>query len=136
VSKSEQHQRWLEALVAKLGGDAGTVHVQVGEDLHLTAAHNIPPPVLAIVEHVSHGKGMAGAAQVKKGPVRVCNLQTDQSGTVKPGAKAVGAQTGIALPVLDGDAVFAVVGIAWMDERELTDADEQSMMQLAAALPR
>jgi L-methionine (R)-S-oxide reductase len=133
----DEHQLWLEALIAKLGGSAGTVHVQRGDDLYLTAAHNIPPPVRAVVEHVAHGKGMAGVAQVKKAPVRVCNLQTDDSGTVKPGAKAVGAQTAIALPVLDADgSVYAVVGIAWMDERELTDDDEQSMMQLAAALPR
>ena len=44
----------------------GTVHVQRGEDLYLTAAHNIPPKVIAIVAHVPHGKGMAGVAQVKK----------------------------------------------------------------------
>ena len=42
----------LESLIAQLGAVAGTVHVQRGEDLHLTAAHNIPPKVIAIVAHV------------------------------------------------------------------------------------
>jgi hypothetical protein len=131
-----EQQQWLETLIARLGGSAGTVHVQRDDDLYLTASHNIPPQVIAIVSRVPHGKGMAGVAQVKKAPVQTCNLQTDQSGTIKPGAKAVDAQAAIALPVLNEDgSVRAVVGIAWMREGEITPADEESMMQLAAALP-
>jgi hypothetical protein len=135
--KNAAHQTFLESLIGRAGGVAGTVHVQRGEDLYLTAAHNIPPPVVAIVTHVPHGKGMAGMAQVKKEPVQTCNLQTDNSGTIKPGAKAVGAQAAIALPVFDdGGDVRAVVGIAWQEERELGPELEQSMMKLAAALPK
>ena len=130
------HQKFLESLLDRLGGVAGTIHEQRGDDLYLTAAQNIPPPVVAIVAHVTHGKGMAGAAQVKKQPVQTCNLQTDDSGTIKPGAKAVGAQAAIALPVLRDDGeVRAVIGLAWNHEGELGPEIEQSMMQLAAALP-
>src|SRR5437763_16648303 len=128
------HQAVLESLLDRLGGVAGTVHEQRGDDLYLTAAKNIPPPVVTIVAHVPHGKGMAGVAQVKKQPVQTCNLQTDNSGTIKPGAKAVGAQAAIALPVFDdGGGVRAVVGIAWQEERELGPELEQSMMKQAAA---
>lgn len=134
--KNAAHQDFLESLLVRLGGVAGTVHEQRGEDLYLTAAHNIPPPVVAIVAHVPHGKGMAGVAQVKKQPVQTCNLQTDESGTIKPGAKAVDAKAAIALPVLDdAGEVRAVVGIAWDSEGDLGPEVEQSMMQLAAALP-
>lgn len=130
------HQQFLESLLERLGGVAGTVHEQRGDDLFLTAARNIPPPVVAVVAHVPHGKGMAGVAQVKKQPVQTCNLQTDDSGTIKPGAKAVGAQAAIALPVLRDDGeVRAVVGVAWDREGELDAALTDSMMQLAAALP-
>jgi L-methionine (R)-S-oxide reductase len=130
------HQAFLESLLERVGGVAGTVHEQRGEDLYLTAARNIPPPVVTIVAHVPHGKGMAGVAQVKKQPVQTCNLQTDDSGTIKPGAKAVDAQAAIALPVLrENGEVRAVVGIAWSDERELGPDLEQTMMQLAAELP-
>ena len=111
--------------------------MQRGEDLCLTAAHNIPPPVIAIVAHVPHGKGMAGLAQVKKHPVQTCNLQTDQTGNVKPGAKAVDAQAAVALPVLDNKgALRAVVGIAWSKEGEIGSTEEQALMTLAAALPQ
>lgn len=134
--KNPAHQSFLESLIAKVGGVAGTVHEQRGDDLYLTAAHHIPPPVVAIVAHVPHGKGMAGIAQVKKQPVQTCNLQTDDSGTIKPGAKAVDAQAAIAVPVLDGDGeVRAVVGVAWAHERELSVEFEHSMMQMASLLP-
>jgi L-methionine (R)-S-oxide reductase len=134
---NEIHQAFLETLLRNVDGVAGTVHEQRGEDLYLTAAQNIPPPVIAIVTHVPHGKGMAGVAQVKKQPVQTCNLQTDDSGTINPGAKAVNAQAAIAVPVLDDNGgVRAVVGVAWAHERELDSEFEKSMMQLAAALPR
>lgn len=134
--KNQVQQQWLESLIAQLGGIAGTVHVQRGDDLYLTAAHKIPSNVIAIVAHVPHGKGMAGVAQVKKEPVQTCNLQTDETGNIKPGAKAVNAQAAIALPVFDAvGAVRAVVGIAWSHEAEIGAAEQQTMMELAAALP-
>jgi len=135
--KNQAQQEWLEAFIAEQGGIAGTIHVQRGEDLYLTAAHNIPPKVVAIVAHVPHGKGMAGVAQVKKAPVQTCNLQTDQTGNIKPGAKAVDAQAAVALPVLDvGGEVRAVVGIAWSKAGEIGQAEEQAMMKLAEGLPQ
>ena len=135
--RNEAQQQWLEQLVAGVGGVAGTVHVQRGVDLYLTAAHNIPPHVVAIVAHVPHGKGMAGVAQVKKAPVQTCNLQTDDSGTIKPGAKAVDAQAALAVPVLDdAGGVRAVVGIAWSGEGEIASARENEIMRMALALPR
>src|SRR3954467_478949 len=134
--RNPAHQTFLESLIAQVGGVAGTVHEQRGDDLYLTAAHHIPPPVVAIVAHVPHGKGMAGIAQVRKQPVQTCNLQTDDSGTIKPGAKAVDAQAAIALPVLREDGeVRAVVGVAWKHEGELGSELEASMMHLASELP-
>ena len=131
-----RHQTFLDSLLERLGAVAGTVHEERGGDLYLTAARNIPPPVLAVVARVAHGKGMAGAAQVAKQPVQTCNLQTDDSATIKPGAKAVGAKAAIALPVLrENGEVRAVVGLAWDREGNLGPEIEQSMMQLAAALP-
>lgn len=135
--KNQPQQDWLELFIAEQGGVAGTVHVQRGEDLYLAAAHNIPPPVLAIVAHVPLGKGMAGAAQVKKAPVQTCNLQTDETGNIKPGAKAVDAQAAVALPVFDdAGTVRAVVGIAWSKEGEIGPEEERALMKQAAALPQ
>lgn len=135
--KNQAQQEWLETFVAEQGGVAGTVHVQRGEDLYLTAAYNIPLPVVAIVTRVPYGKGMAGMAQVKKSPVQTCNLQTDETGKIKPGAKAVDAQAALALPVFDeAGALRAVVGIAWGREGEIGPEQEQAIMKLAASLPQ
>ena len=135
--KNQAHHGWLESFIAEHDGVAGTVHEQRAEDLYLTAAHNIPPPVLAKVAHVPHGKGMAGLAQVKKAPVQTCNLQADETGNIKPGAKAVNAQAAVALPVFDeAGAVRAVVGIAWSKEGEIGPEEERALMKQVAALPQ
>jgi L-methionine (R)-S-oxide reductase len=133
---NQTQQEWLESLIVELGGSAGTVHVSQGGDLYLTAACNIPPAVIAVVAHVPHGKGMAGIAQTTKTPVQTCNLQTDSTGRIKPGAKAVGAQAAVAAPVLNAAGeVRAVVGIAWDRERKIGPDEEKAIMKLAAALP-
>ena len=135
--KREDQQTWLESLVREVGGVAGTVHVQRERDLYLTAACNIPPQVVAAVEHVPHGKGMAGAAQIGKRPVQTCNLQTDSSSGIRPGAKAVHAQAAIAAPVLNpAGEVRAIVGVAWAREGEIGHAEELALMHRITDLPQ
>lgn len=134
--RSEVAQRWLDELIAAEGAAAGTVHVQRGEDLFLVAASRIPDVVLQTVAVVPHGKGMAGAAQVRRAPVSTCNLQTGDAGPIRPGARAVDAQAAIALPVLGDDGrVRGVVGIAWMGEMEINGEREAALMQAARAVP-
>jgi hypothetical protein len=136
MENNERYQAWLGAFIAEHGGSAGTVHIGRGEDLELAAAVNIPPPVIAAVRHVPRGKGMAGLAQVQKTPVQTCNLKEDESGRIKPGAKAVDARAAIALPVFnDAGEVRAVVGVAFMHEGEIAKEREQAMMEAAAKLP-
>lgn len=130
------YQTWLESFAVEHGATAGTVHLQRGTDLELVAALNIPPPVVNAVKHVPHGKGMAGLAQVRKAPVQTCNLKEDATGHIKPGAKAVDARAGVALPVLDATGrVLAVVGIAFTEEGVIPPEREQALMAAASRLP-
>src|ERR1700760_4350559 len=125
--------QWLRELLGRHGAVAGTVHVVHGELLEIEAAHNIPPKVQEITATIPLGKGMAGLAWQHDKPIQTCNLQEDTSGAVKPGAKAVNAQAAVALPVHAGSgAVRAVVGLAWMDERVLDDAQLASISLDAA----
>jgi L-methionine (R)-S-oxide reductase len=130
-------QPWLERFVRDHGGVAGTVHrVRAGELLLLTAAFNIPEQVVALVERVPLGKGMAGLAYERKQAISTCNIQTDDTGQVRPGAKMIGAQAGVALPVFDGQGVVrAVVGIAYKEERSLLESELASLDRAAARLP-
>jgi len=131
------HQAWLEAFVASHEGVAGTVHVRPpGGDLELAAAVNIPEKVQEIVRRIPRGKGMAGLAWEQDQPVSTCNIKDDRSGQVRPGAKAVDAGAGIALPVHDASGdVRAVVGLAYRDERELTESQIAALSAAAQTLP-
>jgi hypothetical protein len=130
-------QTWLVAFLTEHHGVAGTVHVERGGDLYLTAARNIPPPVIATVAHVVRGKGMAGLAQINKAAVQTCNLQTDDTGRIKPGAKAVSAQSAVALPVLDTEGgIAAIVGVAFAEEGEVPPERVKQLMTAATGVPR
>jgi L-methionine (R)-S-oxide reductase len=129
-------ETWLKGFLGQHGGIAGTVHERSGELLQMRAAVNIPPPVVKVTETIPKGKGMAGLAWERNKPVAVCNIKSDQSGDVRPGAKAVDAQAALAIPVRGADGeVRAVVGIAFMGEREFSDVDLERWEALAAAVP-
>jgi L-methionine (R)-S-oxide reductase len=118
----ERWQAWLSALLARHGAVAGTVHVVRGDVLAIVAAVNIPLKVQEVTASIPMGKGMAGLAWQGDRAIQTCNLKDDTSGAVKPGAKAVDARAAVALPVHDAaGSVRAVVGLAWMDERVLSD---------------
>lgn len=125
-------QSFLELFLRTHHGVAGTVHRVTGPQLlGMTAAHNIPPKVQDIVRTIPLGKGMAGLAFERNEPVTTCNIKTDNTGQVKPGAKAIDAHAGVALPVHDANGqVRAVVGIAYMEEKTLLESE---LAALAAA---
>jgi hypothetical protein len=132
-----ERQAWLEAFVSASGGIAGTVHVVTAPDeLSLAAAVRIPDVVKQIVARVPRGKGMAGLAFEKDEPISTCNIKTDDTGQVRPGARAVDAKAGVALPVHDGAGkVRAIVGIAFTDEKALSESELAELARGAAALP-
>ncbi|MDH5674375.1 MAG: GAF domain-containing protein [Myxococcales bacterium] len=136
MAEQAELERWLRAYVERHGGVAGTVHVRGERDLVLKATLNIPPPVVAAVGTIPRGKGMAGLAWERDEPVSTCNLKTDETGDVRPGAKAVDANAAVAIPVHGNDGELrAVVGIAYGGERDI-DADELAMLrEQAEALP-
>ena len=134
--QTEAHQIWLEGFVERHGGVAGTVHVREVEILELRASVNIPDKVKALTQQIPHGKGMAGLAWERGVPVTTCNLKTDETGDVRPGAKAVDANAAVAIPIHDESGeVRAVVGIAYDGERDITDAELEALHLQAATLP-
>ena len=131
-----QLQRWLEAYIAQHGGVAGTVHILAGESLELRAAVNIPPRVAEVTRTIPRGKGMAGLAWERDAPVSTCNLKTDATGDVKPGARAVDAGAAVAIPIHgDGAAFRGVVGIAFMGERDMEKSELDRLTELAEKAP-
>jgi hypothetical protein len=130
-------EAWLGAFVRDHGGIAGTVHVrEAGGDLELGAALNIPEKVQEIVRTIPIGKGMAGLAWQRNAAVSTCNIQSDASGSVRPGARAIDAQAGVAIPVRnDRGEVRAIVGIAYREEKTLSEGELLDLTNAAASLP-
>ena len=132
----EATNAWLADLLARHRAVAGTVHVVHGDVLVIAGAVNIPPKVQEVTATIPLGKGMAGLAWQHDKPIQTCNLKEDASGAVKPGAKAVDAKAAVALPIHDGDGVVrAVVGLAWMEERDLSDSEIAAIATDAISLP-
>jgi hypothetical protein len=137
VSTNAASQTWLEAFVRDSGGIAGTVHLLTAPDeLSLAAAVRIPEKVQQLVLKVPRGTGMAGLALERDEPISTCNIKTDATGQVRPGARMVDARAGVALPVHDAAGkVRAVVGVAFTDEKALGESELADLAHAAHTLP-
>lgn len=127
---------WLRQWITAHGGVAGTVHERRGDDMVLAAAVNIPGSVVEAVRVVPKGKGMAGLAFERGAPVSTCNLKTDTTGDVRPGARAVDADAAVAIPVRNATGeVRGVVGIAYAGERAMSGSELAWLVEEARAVP-
>ena len=81
LGKSSNSKVALESIVQLFIANTGTLH-RIGPDgfLHLIAiVGNFPPPVMDAIRTIPVGNGLAGLAAERRGPVTVCNLQTEYS---------------------------------------------------------
>ena len=121
----------LASVVESVQADSGTIHF-LGEDglLHLAAATpGMPDGVLATIAAIPVGKGMAGLAVQRGRPVDACNIQTDASGDVRPGARGTGLAGAIVVPIFDGDAVVGALGVANRAERTFNEDEVEGLIQ-------
>lgn len=128
-------QDLLQGLLADFGCQTGTIHV-TGDDgeLKLKAHVGVPDFLVPKIASIPFGKGIAGCAAERKGPVQLCNLQTDNSGVVRPEAKATGVNGSLAVPVLSADGrVLGVIGIGKVVPYEFS-ATETARLEARAAL--
>ena len=120
----------LAGIVARLHADTGTIH-WLGPDglLHLIAATpGLPDHVLATIRTIPVGKGMAGLSVERKEPVTACNIQTDESGDVRPGARSTGLAGAIVVPIFHGPRVVGALGVANRAERTFSEAEVQDLL--------
>lgn len=128
-------QTALEAVITHFGCQAGTYHRVENGMLHLAASFHIPPPVVALIQQVPVGKGIAGLAAERMAPVTICNLQTDDSGQARPAAKNTGMEGSLAVPALHADGSLAgVLGIAKAEAHDWTETETASVTDAARIL--
>lgn len=132
--------RWegqvLELILMHFACVTGTIHRLDGETglLHLVAQRGIPDAILDRVKCIPVGKGMAGLAAERLQPVQVCNLQTDNSGDAKPGAKLTEMRGSIAMPMMVDGELRGTLGVARPDEYEFSEDQIDLLMRIGSSI--
>ncbi|MFO0984589.1 MAG: GAF domain-containing protein [Planctomycetota bacterium] len=134
-------QAVLELIVQQWGAVTGTLHSLTDDrTLALRAWYGLPESMLAIVRLIPMGKGMAGVCAQTRAPVTMCNLQSDQSGVARPGARASGAQGAIVVPMLSAGELYGTLGIGMSGPHDFSKDDESRLLEagrhIACALAR
>jgi putative methionine-R-sulfoxide reductase with GAF domain len=130
-------QTALESIVRNFSADTGTIHVLEGSVLALAAHVGLPPAVTQLVTKVPIGKGMAGLAAQRDEAVRTCNIQTDQTGDVRPGARQTGVGGAIVVPIRGPNgAVLGTLGIGVQRPHDYDEQETARLFQAALELGR
>ncbi|MEX2514486.1 MAG: GAF domain-containing protein [Cyclobacteriaceae bacterium] len=125
--------KWLENILSLFDCSTGTIHILEGEPnlLILKAQVGVPEFLLPKMSQIPIGKGMAGIAAERKKAVQVCNLQTDESGVVRPGAKDTKVEGAITVPLLIKDKLFGTLGIAKKIPYEFSENETEDLTLIA-----
>jgi putative methionine-R-sulfoxide reductase with GAF domain len=103
--------------------------------LRLVAQRGIPPALLAKVDAIPFGKGIAGCAAERKDAVQLCNLQQDLGGVAKPDARQTNVQGALAVPILSSDGkVLGVLGVGKMQPYDFSEAEIADLSAVAALI--
>jgi len=128
-------QARLEEIIREFDADTGSIHLLEDGVLVLKAHIGLPPHVVEIVSLVPIGKGMAGLAAERNEPVSSCNIQTDATGDVKPGARATGVNGAIVVPIRDElGQVRGALGIGVHRDYEYTAEETSRLLDRAGKL--
>ena len=128
----------LTEILAAFDCSTGTIHtlVQDSQLLHLKAYRGIPEFLLPKMTVIPIGKGMAGIAAERKRPVHICNLQTDESGLVRPSAKETKVEGSITVPLMLNGRLHGTLGIAKPIPYEFTPEEEETLIEIGEAISR
>lgn len=126
----------LARTIQHFAADSGTVHMLETDGLlHLKAAsRGIPEVAIERFRTIPIGKGMAGLAVERGVPVTACNIQTDVTGDVRPGAKLTGLEGAIVVPMLHHGRAIGAYGIANREERTFTTEEIDLLLAIASHL--
>tara|TARA_B100000745_G_scaffold78586_1_gene47865 strand:- start:4887 stop:5363 length:477 start_codon:yes stop_codon:yes gene_type:complete len=136
ASPVEQWEPVLDDILAAFDCPTGTLHQldDTTEQLHLLAQRGIPEKLMPIVGLIPVGKGMAGICAKRKEPVQTCNLQTDNTGNIRPGAKETKMEGAMTVPILDGERLLGTLGVAKPVAYDFSDAETLALTDIAKAI--
>jgi L-methionine (R)-S-oxide reductase len=134
--KSIDYEKLLGSVLQEFGCSTGTIHILdiPSGVLHLKAHQGVPAFLIPKMAEVPIGKGMAGIAAQRKEAVQVCNLQTDESGVVRPGAKDTKVEGAITVPLLSKGELYGTLGIAKKEPYEFSQEESEALMEIGRKL--
>ena len=129
----------LRDTLVRFNSETGTIHRldESAQLLHLVAHAGLPPQLLDVVKTIPVGKGIAGETVAKNRPVTICNLQTDDSGVARPGAKQTGVGGAVCVPVRIGGYTGKIVGtfgIGTRREHQYSAAEINALQDIANSI--
>ncbi|MBW3634856.1 MAG: metabolite traffic protein EboE [Armatimonadetes bacterium] len=126
----------LDRILGRFGCVVGTIHSfdPQSEMLTLRAQRGIPDSILNQVRAIPIGKGMAGLAAQRREPVQVCNLQTDDTGVAKPGARDTRMEGAISVPLLVDGELRGTLGVSKPQAYEFTPTEIEELQHIGALL--
>lgn len=126
----------LDKILSHFECVTGTVHVLDDSGmLELLAQRGIPDSIIDKVSRIPVGKGMAGLAAERRKPVQVCNLQTDESGDVRPGAKDTAMAGSVAAPIFDASGeLVGTLGVAKPVAYDFSDEEMELLESLGRSI--
>lgn len=125
-------ERVMQELISRFRSQTATLHLfdSARQLLVLKAAIGLPPEIAAITKEIPLGKGIAGEAAQTRKPVTMCNLQTDDSGVARPGAKKTGVSGSLCVPIERDGELVGTLGVG--TTREYTYTEEETLALEAA----
>jgi putative methionine-R-sulfoxide reductase with GAF domain len=131
METEQQFKERLAGILREFDCQTGTIHRTAadGSTLALVCQAGVPEILLDKIASIRFGKGIAGAAAERRGPVRLCNLQTDLGGVAKPDARQTGVCGSMAVPVFssDGSQVIGTLGIGKNTPYDFPEDEEKRL---------
>lgn len=129
---------WLAQVLADFGCETGTLHRADGSFLDLVVHRGVPDFLLPKIVRIPFGKGIAGVAAERRGPVELCNLQEDLGGVARPDARETKVAGSLAVPVFspDGSRVLGTLGVGMREPHDFSDEEKARLAEVAASVGR
>lgn len=114
----------------------GTLHrlESANQLLQLVAQRGLPDFLLPMVSTIPVGKGMAGICAERRDVVQTCNLQTDTSGVVRPGAKETKMEGAITVPILNNGELLGTLGVAKPIPYDFNEEETAALVAISNAI--
>ena len=129
-------EKILRDTLAQFNSETGTIHKlhEPTQLLRLVVQIGLPAELLPVVSIIPVGKGIAGETAAKNLPVTICNLQTDNSGVAKPGAKQTGVGGALSVPMRAGGKIVGTLGVGTVRRHEFTAEETKRLEEVGGAL--